>query len=174
MIAALALAVAMLLMVAELRVSMRHEQLLRARGAVEPPDAVYSTMRWAYPAVFVAMAVEGLLFGPASRRVLVAGIVVFAIAKVVKFWAITTLGERWTYKVLVLPGVPLVTSGPYRFVRHPNYVGVVGELVGMALITGARVTGPLSLVLFSWLLMRRIQAEERAHARAKRGQTLLP
>jgi methyltransferase len=103
-----------------------------------------------------------MLFGPVPRPVLVAGIAVFAIAKVVKFWAITTLGERWTYKVLVLPGVPLVTGGPYRFVRHPNYVGVVGELVGMALITGARVTGPLGLILFSWLLMRRIQAEERA------------
>jgi methyltransferase len=174
MIAAAALAVAMLLMLAELQVSMRHERMLRARGAVEPPDAVYSTMRWAYPAVFVAMAVEGMLFGPAPRRVLVTGIAVFAMAKLVKLWAITTLGERWTYKVLVLPGVPLVTSGPYRFVRHPNYVGVVGELVGMALMTGARVAGPLALVFFSWLLMRRIQAEERAHARAKRGQTILP
>jgi methyltransferase len=162
MIAAAALAVAMLLMLAELGMSLHHERLLRARGAVEPPDAVYSTMRWAYPAVFVAMAAEGMLFGPVPRPVLVAGIAVFAIAKVVKFWAITTLGERWTYKVLVLPGVPLVTGGPYRFVRHPNYVGVVGELVGMALITGARVTGPLGLILFSWLLMRRIQAEERA------------
>jgi methyltransferase len=120
------------------------------------------------------MAVEGMVFGPAPRRVLVAGIAVFDIAKVVKFWAIATLGERWTYKVLVLPGVPLVTGGPYRFVRHPNYVGVVGELVGMALITGARLTGPLGLAFFSWLLLRRIQAEDRAHARAKRGQETLP
>ena len=162
MIAAAALLVVLLFMLGELKVSTRNERLLRARGAVEPPDAVYSTMRWAYPAVFIAMAVEGMVFGPVPRRVLVAGIAVFAIAKVVKFWAITTLGERWTYKVLVLPGVPLVTSGPYRFVRHPNYVGVVGELVGMALITGARVTGPLGLAFFSWLLMRRIQAEDRA------------
>jgi len=64
--------------------------------------------------------------------------------------------------VLVLPGVPLVTGGPYRFVRHPNYVGVVGELLGMALVTGARVTGPLGIVFFSWLLFRRIRAEDRA------------
>lgn len=162
MIAATALLGVMLFMLGEFSVSTRNERLLRARGAVEPPDAVYSTMRWAYPAVFVAMAAEGMLFGPVPRPVLVAGIAVFAIAKVVKFWAITTLGERWTYKVLVLPGVPLVTGGPYRFVRHPNYVGVVGELVGMALITGARVTGLLGLAFFSWLLVRRIQAEERA------------
>jgi methyltransferase len=125
-------------------------------------------MRWAYPAVFVAMAVEGLWSGPTPGHVLVSGIVVFAVGKAVKIWAITTLGERWTYKVLVLPGVPLATGGPYRFVKHPNYVGVIGELVGMALMTGARVSGPLGLVFFSWLLIRRIQAEERALKAAPR------
>ena len=175
MIAAAALLVVLLFMLGELKVSTRNERLLRTRGAVEPPDPVYSTMRWAYPAVFVAMTVEGMLFGPAPRRVLVAGIAIFAIGKVIKLWAIATLGERWTYKVLVLPGVSLVTGGPYRFVRHPNYVGVVGELVGMALITSARVTGPLALAFFSWLLLRRIQAEDRAlrSPRRRRGQQAL-
>jgi len=129
---------------------------------VEPPDPVYPTMRWAYPAVFVAMAAEGALSGTVPRSVVVAGISVFAVAKFIKIWAISTLGERWTYKVLVLPGAPLIAEGPYRFVRHPNYVGVIGELVGMALIVGARVTGPLGLVFFSWLLVRRIRAEDQA------------
>ena len=158
----MALAVMMGLMLAELTVSMRHEHALRARGAVEPPDPVYPTMRWAYPAVFVAMAAEGILSGPVPRPVVEIGIGVLAIAKVIKIWAIITLGERWTYKVMVLPGAPLIDEGPYRFVRHPNYVGVIGELVGMALITGALVTGPLGLVFFSWLLVRRIRAEEQA------------
>jgi len=157
-----ALSVVLGLMVAELMVSTRNERLLRARGAVEPPDPVYPTMRWAYPAVFVAMAAEGALSGTVPRSVVVAGISVFAVAKFIKIWAISTLGERWTYKVLVLPGAPLIAEGPYRFVRHPNYVGVIGELVGMALIVGARVTGPLGLVFFSWLLVRRIRAEDQA------------
>jgi methyltransferase len=94
--------------------------------------------------------------------VVLTGIAIFIAGKVIKIWAMATLGDRWTYKVFVVPDVPLVTSGPYRFVRHPNYVGVVGELLGMALITGARVTGPLGLVFFSWLLVRRIRAEDRA------------
>jgi methyltransferase len=64
--------------------------------------------------------------------------------------------------VLVLPGAPLVSGGPYRLVRHPNYVGVVGELVAMALLSGARITGPLAVLGFGWLLLRRIAAEERA------------
>ena len=162
MTAVIVLGVVLLLMLAELRLSTRNERVLRSRGALEPSDPVYSSMRWAYPAVFVVMAVEGLWSGPAPGLVLASGIVVFAVGKAIKIWAIATLGERWTYKVLVLPGVPLVTGGPYRFVKHPNYVGVVGELAGMALMTGARVSGPLGLVFFSWLLIRRIQVEERA------------
>ena len=103
---------------------------------MEPLDPVYPTMRWVYPAVFVAMAVEGICPGRAARSLVVAGSRVFVVAKLLKVWAIPSLGDRWTYKVLVLPGAPLVASGPYRFVRHPNYVGVIGELVGMALIIG--------------------------------------
>ena len=162
MITAVALAAVLLLMLGELWLSTLHERSLRARGAVESPDPVYSTMRWAYPGVFVAMAVEGILSGPVSTTVVLTGIAIFIAGKVLKIWAIATLGDRWTYKVFVVPDVPLVTSGPYRFVRHPNYVGVVGELLGMALITGASVTGPLGLVFFSWLLVRRIRAEDRA------------
>jgi len=161
-IAVAALAVVIVLMLGELWVSTRNERTLLARGAIAPPDPVYRSMRWAYPAVFVAMAAEGVLRGPAPRRVILAGVAVFTVFKLLKFWAIATLGERWTYRVFVLPGVPLVTRGPYRFFRHPNYVGVVGELVGMALMTGASVTGPLGILFFSWLLLRRIGAEDRA------------
>ena len=166
MTALTALGVVMVLMLAELWVSTRHERALLARGAVAPPDPVYRTMRWAYPAAFAGMAVEGVMWnalsGPIPPVLVLIGAVVFVVSKLFKVWAIATLGERWTYKVLVLPGVPLVTSGPYRFVRHPNYVGVVGELIGMALVTGARVAGPVGVVLFSWLLARRIRAEEEA------------
>ena len=162
MIALVALAVVAILMLVELAISTRNERILRSRGAIAPHDPVYTTMRWAYPAVFVAMAVEGVLSAPATRVLVVAGAVVFAASKLFKFWAIATLGDRWTYKVLVLPGVPLVASGPYRFIRHPNYVGVVGELIGMALVTEARFAGPAGVVFFSWLLSRRIQAEDQA------------
>jgi len=162
MIPAAALTVVLLLMLVELRVSTRHERQLLARGAIAPPDPVYSMMRWAYPAVFVVMAVEGIASRSVPTIVLLTGIAVFIVGKIIKVWAIATLGERWTYKVLVLPDVPLVANGPYRFVRHPNYVGVIGELIGMALMTGARISGPLGLLFFSWLLARRIRAEEQA------------
>jgi methyltransferase len=85
-----------------------------------------------------------------------------AVRLVVAWWAVASLGTRWTFRVLIVPGAPLVHHGPYAVLRHPNYVAVVGELAGMALLVGARVTGPLTTLLFSLLLWRRIQVENRA------------
>jgi methyltransferase len=154
--------IVLVMMLIELRVSLVNERRLRMRGAVQPPDPVYDAMRLAYPATFVAMGVEGALSEPAPGLLVLAGAIVFVLGKLLKVWAIASLGPLWTYKVLVVPGETLVTRGPYAVMRHPNYVGVVGELVGVALITGARIAGPLSLAVFGWLLWRRIQAEERA------------
>jgi methyltransferase len=108
------------------------------------------------------MAAEGVFVGGPSERAALAGVILLVLAKAVKFWAIASLGKRWTYRVLVVPGAPLVASGPYRLMRHPNYVGVIGELIAMALLSGARVTGPLALIGFGYLLVQRIGAEERA------------
>jgi methyltransferase len=88
--------------------------------------------------------------------------VVFGLGKAIKFWAIASLGARWSFRVLVLPGAPLVTSGPYRWMRHPNYVGVMGELVGVAIALLAFVTGTLAIVVFGWVLVKRIRVEDRA------------
>jgi methyltransferase len=157
-----ALVILVAIMLIELRISRSNERWMFERGAVVADDPAFSTMRWAYPAAFVAMAIEGVLRGGASRAGVIAGVVVLVVGKVIKFWAIASLGKRWTYRVVVVPGAPLVSGGPYRFIRHPNYVGVVGELVGMALLSGALVAGALSVIGFGWLLMRRIAAEERA------------
>lgn len=172
LIPTLALAVVIVTMLGELWLSKGHERILLARGAVEPPDPVYGIMRWAYPLVFAMMAAEGITRAagigwwmagaPPYGWWTWAGVAIFALAKALKYWAIATLGERWTYRVLVLPGAPLVTGGPYRWMRHPNYVGVVGELVGMMLIASAWINGPTGLLFFGWLLQQRIEAENRA------------
>jgi methyltransferase len=155
----------LLMMIGEAVLSAHNERILRARGALEPPDDVIDIMRWAYPGSFVAMAIEGGWQGPATPEVLGAGLVVLGFAKALKVWAISTLGTRWTYRVLVLPGVPLVARGPYAMFRHPNYLAVVGEIVGMALLVSAPVTGVLSFLGFGWLLTRRIAVEDRALGR---------
>ena len=158
-----ALVVAVLLMMlVEAQLSNYNERVLRARGAIEPPDDVIHLMRLAYPSAFVLMGIEGLARGSVSGGSLLAGLAIFTAAKTLKFWAIASLGVRWSFKVLVLPDAPLVSSGPYRVLRHPNYVAVTGELIGVAVAVVAPVAGAIGTVIFVWLMRRRIQIEERA------------
>ena len=149
-------------MIAEALLSARMERALRAGGAVEPTGDVHATMRIVYPAAFAAMIAEAWLRGRTVTATTIAGAVVFLLAKALKYWAIATLGPRWTFRVLVPPGSTRTTAGPYRVLRHPNYVGVAGELAGMALMARAPVSGLVSIVLFGMLMLKRIRIEERA------------
>jgi methyltransferase len=162
--AAIVALVAFVPMIAEAQRSGRNERRLRALGAIEPPGDVYRVMQIAYPACFVAIAGEGLLRHVPAGPSFVAGAVVFAAAKALKYWAIATLADRWTFRVLVLPRQPLVTAGPYRLMRHPNYLGVAGELVGAALMAHAPVAGGAALLGFGSLMLARIRVEARALA----------
>jgi methyltransferase len=147
-------------MLIEARRAALHERAQLARGGIEPAGDVYTVMRAAYPLAFAAMLIEGAATD--ANAAFAAGLALFAAAKALKWWAILTLGPFWTFRVIVLPGAPLVAAGPYRFLRHPNYVAVVGELVGAALMTGARLAGPIATVLFCALMLRRVQVEDRA------------
>jgi methyltransferase len=140
----------------------RNEQAQRAAGGIEPEDDVYPVMRIAYPTCFAAMLLEGALSPTPSAAMLSGGAFVFVTAKALKWWAILTLGRSWTFRVIVVPGAPRISSGPYRFVRHPNYVAVIGELVGVAAMTGAEFTGPVATLGFAALIASRIRVEERA------------
>jgi methyltransferase len=142
----------------------RNERAQRARGGREPFGDVYAIMTVAYPASFLAMFVEGFSRGAPARAAFAGGLLLFVASKLLKWWAILSLGRAWTFRIIVVPGAQLVDAGPYRFVRHPNYIAVVGELVSVALLTGARVSGPIVTLLFALLIVRRIGVEERALA----------
>lgn len=164
-IAAATVVATLLIMAGEAVLSSFNERLLRARGAIEPPGDVINMMRWAYPLSFVAMGIEGALTGPAPREVLMWGLALFGFAKALKMWAVASLGSRWSYRVLVLPGVPLIKTGPYRFLSHPNYLAVAGEIVSVAAIVWAPITGVLAMMAFGWLMIKRIAIEDRALGR---------
>ena len=158
----LVLLAVMLMMLGEAIVSRRHERTLRRQGAVEPPGDVFATMQWAYPGAFTLMAAEGIVAGPPPTVIAGAGVILMAVSKALKWWAMTSLGVRWTFRVLIVPGAPLIARGPYAIWRHPNYIAVVGEFLAMALMTNARVAGPVTTLLFGWLMWRRIRVEDRA------------
>lgn len=152
-------------MAGEAVLSTHNAALLRARGAVEPPDDVYRLLQVAYPLGFLVMAIEGAVGEPSPPLLIGLGLGVFGLAKALKGWAIASLGTRWSFRVLVPPGDPPIVRGPYRLMRHPNYLAVCGEIAGVALIVGAYVTGAAALVGFGWLLRRRIAVEDRALGR---------
>jgi len=169
LITRLLLALVFVPMLVEARLAASNERGQLARGGIEPPGDVYAIMRLAYPGVFLAMIAEGYWRGSApvvssfvSFVIVIAGFVFFVAAKLLKWWAIVSLGDAWTFRVIVRPGVRLVATGPYRWLRHPNYVAVAGELAGVALMSGARVAGPVGAALFGALLYKRISVEERA------------
>ncbi|MBW8894784.1 MAG: DUF1295 domain-containing protein [Acidobacteria bacterium] len=166
MVALLVLALAFVPMALEARLAAQHDRALRAAGAVEPRDDVYRWMQVAYPAAFLCMAAEAAVRHAQFNRTFSTGIAIFIAAKAIKYWAIATLGSRWTFRVLVPPSSSVIHRGPYRYMRHPNYLGVLGELAGLALAARASVSGTLSVVVFAGLLVRRIRVEERALERA--------
>ena len=163
-------------MLVEAQRAARNERVQRARGGIEPAGDVYNVMRVAYPAVFLAMIAEGVwrsahAVSPQhdARVAAAAGLVLFILAKALKWWAIVSLGRAWTFRVIVVPGDAPVAGGPYAWLRHPNYVAVAFELVAVALMSGARVSGPLGTLLFGALMLRRIAVEDLTLARHRSG-----
>jgi len=150
------------LMAMEAAVAARHERALRALGAIEPAGDVYRVMQVAYPAAFLAMLAEGAWRGVRVDHVASAGAWLFVLAKAIKYWAIATLGGRWTFRVLVPSGSRRTVTGPYRWIAHPNYLAVALELLGIALAMHARITGPIAVAGFGYLMLRRIRIEENA------------
>jgi methyltransferase len=168
------LAIVFVPMLVEARRAASNERRQRARRGIEPAGDVYAVMQVAYPAVFLAMIGEGLwrvdrLVAPvvllAPAPVAWTGVAVFLAAKILKWWAIRSLGAAWTFRVIVVPGDAPVTGGPYVWLRHPNYVAVVLELIGVALMSGARIAGPVGTLCFGALILRRIAVEDRALGR---------
>lgn len=144
-----------------LRAAANEARLLR-EGAVVVPDPSYPWMRLVYPAGFLAVCLEGWARGATWASPAWAGLTLFLAGKLIKYLAIATLGERWSFRVLIVPGAPLVTGGIYRWVRHPNYLGVAGEVLGIVLWMRAPITGTLFVVTFGLILLWRIRVEERA------------
>ncbi|KON72792.1 isoprenylcysteine carboxyl methyltransferase [Cellulosimicrobium cellulans F16] len=156
---------------AELVVSARNARWSFARGGVESGRGHFPAMVALHTGLLVACVVEAWLADRPFLPWLGWPMLVLVLASQgLRWWCIATLGPRWNTRVIVVPGLPLVARGPYRWLRHPNYVAVVVEGVALPLVHSCWVTALAFTVLNAVLLARfRIPAEERALALATAG-----
>jgi methyltransferase len=149
--------------VAELVVSLRNAKWSFERGGVETGKGHYPFMVVLHTGFLAGCLVEAIgadrPFIPALGWTMLA---VVLLAQGLRWWCITVLGHQWNTRVIVVPGLSLVAAGPYRWIRHPNYVAVVAEGIALPLVHTAWVTATLFLLLNIPLLAVRIRAEEAA------------
>lgn len=150
----------------ELRIAKRNVRNLLAQGGVEAAPGHYPVMVLLHTGFLLACPLEVWLLDRPFRPALAAPmLVLLLLAAALRFWVIATLGGRWTTRIICLPGVPPVLGGPYRFVRHPNYLAVVTEIAALPLVHGAWLTALVFSAANAWLLKVRIRAEEEALSR---------
>lgn len=149
-----------LLRVIELIVAAKNERWMRQNGAIEFGADHYPFMVTMHSLFFVALLVEYKLRMPVSYIV---GFAAFYILLVLfKAWVISTLGKYWNTKILRIPGVSLVSKGPYKFIKHPNYVIVVLEIAVIPLSFHLYYTAIIFSFLNALMLYVRIKAENKA------------
>jgi methyltransferase len=147
----------------ELRIANRNRRLLLARGGVEASPGHYPWMVALHSFWLASCLAEvWLLRRPFIPILAAAALIVFLGAFALRMWVISTLGERWTTRIVCLPGAPLITGGPYRWLRHPNYLAVMLEIVSLPLVHTAWLTALVFSLLDAFLLRVRIRAEEEA------------
>lgn len=166
---AIALAAFLVVIVAErlgeLALSARNARILRARGAVEAAPGhflVFVVLHALFP---LALLAEVRWLGARPGPLWPLWLALVAAAQALRFWCVRALGDRWNARIWVTPGEPLVTRGPYRWMRHPNYLAVSVELPAAALLFGAWRTALAASALNAVAMAIRIPAEQRALAR---------
>lgn len=143
----------------ELAYARRNTLALMAKGAREAAAEHYP-----YMVALHAVWLAGLWIAGPGAQVVMPWLCLFAALQVMRFWVLATLGGRWTTRIVVLPGEPLVAAGPYRLLRHPNYAVVVGEIAVLPLALGMPWYALVFSILNGIMLAIRIRAENRALA----------
>lgn len=147
----------------ELFLSRRNARWAFERGGVEYGQQHFGAMKVLHTSFLVCCALEVVwLRRPFLESLGISMFLVAILAQVLRYWAIATLGKRWNVRVIVVPGLPAVADGPYRFLRHPNYLAVILEGFAVPLIHSAYLTAIGFSLLNAYLLRVRIRCEEEA------------
>jgi methyltransferase len=150
----------------ELVLSRRNTQRLMARGAVEVAPAHYPLMVAVHAAWLISLWVLGR-----DQPVNVVALLFYLVLQGLRFWVMHSLGPRWTTRIIVPPDQPSVSVGPYRFLSHPNYAVVVGEIAVLPLVFNLPLVAVVFTILNAMILAIRIRAENRALITSREAMT---
>jgi methyltransferase len=143
----------------ELVLARRNTRALLARGAIEIGTRHYSLIVAVHAAWLIALWTFGW-----DQEVDFVALALFVVLQGARVWILATLGERWTTRIIVLPGEKLVATGPYRYLSHPNYAVVAGEIAVLPLALHLPAVAAVFTVLNAVVLTIRIRDETRALA----------
>ena len=145
----------------ELRVSRRHQARMLAQGAVLVREPHFKWLVVVHTGVLVGAALEVVLLHRPFFPLLAATMfALFFASNLMRLWVVRALGDLWSVQVMDSTRIGVVTTGPFRFVRHPNYTGVILEMVSLPLIHTAWITALATSAAYSIVLSLRIRAEE--------------
>jgi len=145
----------------EMTISRRHQRALGAKGAAPLPEPIFGAMVALHAGVIAGAAIEVVaLHRPYLAALAVPALALVVLANLLRLWVIATLGVHWNVRVVASMPLGVVTAGPYRFVRHPNYVAVFVELLALPLVHGAYLTAAAGTLLHLLILQRRVSLEE--------------
>ena len=147
----------------EVRYARSNEIAMRKQGAIEVGAGHYKWIVLLHILFFLSLVLEVWTMGSESGSGWQVFLIIFAIAQILRIWALASLGRFWNTKILILPGAEKVKKGPYRWLPHPNYIVVALEIAALPLIFGAWRTALIFSILNALLLLLvRIPAEEKA------------
>ena len=150
-----------LLRLVELRISRRHQERMLAHGAVKVPEPHFKWIVAVHTGVLVGAALEvALLHRPFFPLLGATMFALFLASNLMRLWVVRALGDLWSVQVMDSTRIGVVTTGPFRFVRHPNYTGVILEMISLPLIHTAWITALATCAGYSLALSTRIRAEE--------------
>lgn len=144
----------------ELNIAKRNYMWATSQGGLEFGREHYKWMVLLHTSFFVALVLEYILFQPILPSWWMLPMIVFILAQGLRIWAIQSLGAYWNTRIVIIPGTVLEIRGPYRWIRHPNYLAVILEIATIPLIFGLYITASLFTLLNALVLIQRIRIEE--------------
>ena len=162
MIMAIVLTIVIIQRLVELFIAKQNEKWMKSQGAFEAGASHYPYMVAMHICFFVALIAEVIGLDRGLSAVWPLFLTLFLLAQLLRVWCLSSLGKYWNTKIIVLPHAKVVRKGPYKWIRHPNYLIVATELMVLPLLFNAYLTALLFTLLNMWMMSVRIPVEEQA------------